>query len=776
MQEEADNALRVLAAPDREGPSEALAGSALAAFVPSDSELAKVRAPVVACPERGAKPALLFNDRWTKSTHVRLLTQQKSRHSLTSLVASRHKSRCRVVADLMEPDFTRVECHRRNFPKPHRQCSRCGMHSGELEQTIPCVGGRVVVNVCVRMLFMESEDEIKRTQSDRVRPQGSGVPVRMHDPTIHREASAFARMRARASGMHNLRSDVRATRAGVSEAPSPRVAVRSETAAVRVLLMASTLLQALTATARPTCLSWLRQYSRRNLRSDVLAGFTIAVIHMPQGLANATLAGLPLVYGLYSGIVPAIVYAMFGTSRQGAVGPQSILSLLIAASLAGANVASAAEYVVLAMVVAVWVGVLCTVMGLMRLGFLVSFISTPLLNGFASASAVITIVAMLKDMLRIEVRRSTSAFSSIFSTFSVVSTTGAHVPTLVLSLVFVAGMTALKFNSRTKRVPGALVALAVAVPVMASWLAVSGELSSLYASDSTTGVVTGAGIILVGRVPEDLPSPAFPSADVGRWLSMLTTGFFCAFVGFVESIAVAKMYALKHGYDINASKELVAIGAANIVGAMFGSFPVMCAFSRSAINDATGAKTQLAGLLSGFFVAALVTCIGPVLFFVPKCIVAATVAVAVSGLIDVSGARRLWRTDRRDLAVMFISFGATLEFGVQTGIVIAVVFSLGLFVALNTRPRIEVLGRVRGTVIYQEMGYHNVVHIPCRIARILKFMAPLFFANAGVLKDRLLEELVQVASAPQRKQWRALVVDFSNVSTVDSTAIQVRIA
>ena len=237
-----------------------------------------------------------------------------------------------------------------------------------------------------------------------------------------------------------------------------------------------------------------------------------------------------------------------------------------------------------------------------------------------------------------------------------------------------------------------------------------------------------------------------------------------------RSIAVAKLYALKNGYDVSAASELKAVGAANVFGGALSTLPVMAAFGRSAVNDDAGARSQISGLVSAFTVLLLLLFATPAISYLPSPVLGSVIVVSVAKLIDIVGVAALWRLDKRDFLSFAAAFAATLALGVLWGVIAAMSFSLLLFVAFTTQPHIEELGRLEGTVVYRHLGLVGVQRVPQ--VKILKLLAPLFYANCAVLRDRMLAELARRAQLPPRLQWHALVLCFAAVATIDSTSLQ----
>ena len=516
---------------------------------------------------------------------------------------------------------------------------------------------------------------------------------------------------------------------------------------------------------RPPIFRWLPHYDwAKRFSSDALAGATIGVLLVPQGLAYAVLAGVPPVYGVYTGL-PAVVYAIFGTSRHAAVGPMSVPALLMATAVAGLSPppATVAEYTANVMALTMMCGALLFVLGWLQAGFIVRFISAPVLSGFTSAAAILTMASVTGDLLGAPVPRSQQLQGAVVGIAGALPST--NLPSLAIGL----GALALLFGAprvrALKRVPAPLLAVGVATAGCAMVMAATGDTG---VSVGTNGAAaTRAGVALVGVIPAAFPAPALP--PMGAFVQLAPAAVSIAFVGFIESIAVAKLYSSRFGYDIAPSSELKALGLTNMAGAAVAqSFLVMGAFGRSAVNVDAGARSQLSGIVSALVVVALLAVAMPALYYLPRPVLAALIIAAVVKLIDARGAARLWRADRRDWLAMAAAFTLTLFVGVLPGIVLSMTFSLLLFIAVTTQPQVRELGRLTGSVIYRELGEPGVERVPA--IKLLRFAAPLFFANAAVLRERVQTELGRRRWLPPRLQWRALILDMAAVASVDSTA------
>ena len=484
----------------------------------------------------------------------------------------------------------------------------------------------------------------------------------------------------------------------------------------------------------------LQSYQRDDLRGDLSAGLTVGVMLIPQGMAYALIAGMPPIYGLYASLVPLVVYALFGTSRQLAVGPVAMVSLLVAAAigpLAGGDISA---YIGFTLLLSLMVGVLQLGLGLARFGFLVNFLSHPVLAGFTSAAALIIGLSQLKHLLGVPIERSHYVHEILITALQQIG--DVHGLTLGIGLASVLLLVALRRWLPT--IPGALAAVALST-------------ASVWAFD-----LAATGVNIVGAVPSGLPSPSMPPLDGNAAQALVPSALAIGLVGFMESIAVAKVYASRHQYKVDANKELVGLGLANIAGAFFSAYPTTGGFSRTAVNDQAGARTNLAAIFSAAIIALTLLFLTPLFYFLPKTVLAAIVMVAVFGLIDLDEAKHLWKTDRKDLGLMVLTFLATLSLGIEAGILVGVVVSLIVVIYETSTPHTAVMGRLPGTETYRNLK-RNPEALTDACIVIVRMDASLYFANVNAFR----ELITSVDTADDRLE--AMVIDMYPVNTLDST-------
>ena len=488
--------------------------------------------------------------------------------------------------------------------------------------------------------------------------------------------------------------------------------------------------------------SHLRNSTGQDRRRDLIAGLTVGVMLIPQGMAYALIAGLPPVHGLHAALVPLIAYALLGSSRQLAVGPVAMVSLLVAAGVAPLAEGDAARYLALSLALAALVGALQLAMGLMRLGFMVNLLSHPVLTGFTSAAAIIIGTSQLPNLMGVQIPRGENPLSVLAGAFGAV-------PDANLITVLV-GTGAIVVTLATRRLlPG--------VPAPMLVVALGTAATALLHLDRL-------GVQVVGTVPAGLPVLSVPLASRSDLWALAPIGAAIALVGFMESIAVAKTYASRHRYDVDANQELKALGVANLAGSLFQAFPVTGGFSRTAVNDQAGAHSQLASIVSAGVIAVTLIALTPLFYYLPKAVLAAIIVVAVASLVDVKGARQLWRVDRRDFGLMTATFAATLALGIEEGIVAGVLLSLVVLIDQISRPHTAVLGQDPATRQFRDARRGRSVSLPPSVV-VFRMDASLFYGNAEYFRERVKE------AVGERHGVTALVIDAYPINRIDSTGL-----
>ncbi len=491
-------------------------------------------------------------------------------------------------------------------------------------------------------------------------------------------------------------------------------------------------------------LTWLPAYNSGMFRGDLAAGLTVGVMLIPQAMAYALIAGMPPVYGLFAALVPLLIYGVLGTSRQLGVGPVAVISLLVAAGVADLAEPGSTEYVQLAILLAFMVGVIQLLMGLLRMGFLVNFLSHPVITGFTAATALIIAFSQLHHLLGVSVESSKHIHNVLFQLFE--KRAEIHPGTALFGFGAVAAIYAIKKWGR--RIPGALVVVVAGIVLVA---------------------VTGwdqQGIRVMGEVPSGLPLPLFPAFEMDAVYRLLPMAFAISLIGFMESIAVAKSIHARHrDYKLDPNQELVALGSANLGGSLFQAFPVTGGFSRSAVNDQAGAKSGMASIISAVLIGLTLLFLTPLFYYLPNAVLGAIIITAVLGLIDTKEIRFLWQTQKEDFAMMAITFLVTLLVGIEEGILTGVVASLGVVIFHSSKPHVARLGKLPGTRVYRNL-YRFEEAAEREDVLVIRYDAPLFYANADHFKETV--ESFMHGKLPGLK---LVVLDASGINSIDTTGI-----
>ena len=488
---------------------------------------------------------------------------------------------------------------------------------------------------------------------------------------------------------------------------------------------------------------WLPRYRRPDLGGDLTAGITVAAMLIPQGMAYAMLAGMPPQAGLYAATVPIALYAFFGTSRQLAVGPVAIVSLLTASALAPLADEGTGEYIALAAVLALMVAAVHFLLGITRMGWVVNLLSHPVLVGFTAAAALIIGASQVKHLLGVKLPSTEGFIETVTELGKALG--DVNWTTIALGAGTIAVLIGLKTWKKT--FPAALVAV-VATTIV-----------------SQVFDLADRGVSTIGEIPSDLPALAIPSVDSGALGSLVPAALVITLAGFMESIAIAKVFARKNRYEVDANQELIGLGAANVGAGLFGGFPVTGGFSRTAVNADAGARTPLASLISVAIMLVALVAITPFLTALPNATLGAIVVVAVYGLVDVKEARHIGKVKRGDLFPMGVAFVATLVLGIEAGIAIAIAASLVLIFMRLMRPHTAELGRIPGTTVYRNTGRFPEAETQPGIAA-LRLDTSLNFANVAFVKKRL------TSLTTSRPDATAIVLDFSGVNDIDASGEQ----
>jgi SulP family sulfate permease len=501
----------------------------------------------------------------------------------------------------------------------------------------------------------------------------------------------------------------------------------------------------------------LSHYKRADLPSDIVAGIVTAIMLIPQSMAYAQLAGLPPQIGLYTSVVPLIVYALLGTSGQLSVGPVAITSLLVFSGVGALAEPGSARYIALVLLLALMVGVIKFGLGLLRMGAILNFISHPVLSAFTTASALIIAAGQLKYLLGYKIGGEyfyqivAQAATGIGKTNSTTLTIGLL--SIVLLLFFRKGLRPIL--SKAGLAPLTVTLIVSAAPLVT---VIGGILAAwLGALDQS------AKVAIVGSIPGGLSPLSIPALSLADMEALLPTALTIVLVSVVESIAVAKSLASKRRSSIDPDQELIALGAANIAAALFSGYPVTGGFARSVVNYQAGAITGLASLVTASGIALILLFFTPLFYYLPQAVLAATVIVAVFGLVDFGEPRRIWQTNRSDALTWAATFLAVLLFGIETGIFAGVALSLILYLWRTSRPHVAIVGRMGESEVYRNVLRHQVQTWPHVVA--VRVDESLYFANTRYLEDTLLRIVAE------RPEVRHLLLIGSAINEIDSSAM-----
>lgn len=492
-------------------------------------------------------------------------------------------------------------------------------------------------------------------------------------------------------------------------------------------------------------LEWIKTYNKSFFKKDFIAGITLGVMLIPQGMAYAMIAGLPPVYGLYAALLPQIIYALMGTSRQLAVGPVAMDSLLVASALNTMAIIDADHYISLAIFLALFVGLIQIFLGLLKFGFLVNFLSKPVINGFTSAAAMIIGLSQLNHMLGIELPSSSFLHQIIQSLWE----KSQEIDPFTLLITLGSILLIFGFKKISSEIPAALIVVILATILTASlqW--------------------DNSGVKIVGFIPQGLPSIQLQSISIREIYQLFPMAITLALIAFLEAISVAKGIEQKENKDrVMPNQELIALGTANLIGSFFQSYPTTGGFSRTAVNHQTGAKTGIASLISALLVGLTLIFFTELFYHLPKAVLGAIILMAVINLIDLKYPLHLWKTHREEFFVLLFTFTVTLFLGIKEGILLGAFMSLSLMVYRSTQPHIAVLGRIKGTSIFR-----NVLRFPEQVetfqgVMIIRFDGQLFFANHNYFKKQINDRIEK-----QKDHIKYLVVDAGPINYVDATAL-----
>ena len=481
-----------------------------------------------------------------------------------------------------------------------------------------------------------------------------------------------------------------------------------------------------------------------DLRDDLRAGLTVGIMLVPQGMAYAVIAGLPPIYGLYAGLVPLLIYPLLATSRHLATGPVAIDMLIVAAGVGLLANPGSDRYVQLVLLLTAMVGVIQVVMGLGRIGALVSLLARPVITGFAAAAGIIIALSQLANLTGMPLERTPYVLALVADAAGRLDQ--IHLPTFLVGGASVAVLLTLK--RLPVRIPGPLVVVVLAT--LGAWLL----------------GLENAGVRTTGEVPSGLPAFSLPR---GTWVDLrdlLPTAVTLALVQFMSVSSLTKLFARRHRTSVNPNKELLAIGAANFAGSFFRALPVSGSFSRTSVNVDAGARTALANGAAAVVVAFTLLFFTPLFYHLPLAALGAIVVVSVLGLVDMTELRYLFRTKRADGLLALFTLSATLLVGIREGILLGVAGSAAAVLFRLSRPHVAELGHLPGTRYFRDLDRAPEA-LPMESVLLVRVDAAFSFFNADFIKRFILQK-----SDEGDREIRAVVVDGMSINDLDTTAVE----
>ena len=490
-------------------------------------------------------------------------------------------------------------------------------------------------------------------------------------------------------------------------------------------------------------------YRRADFGYDLVAGLVLGVVTVPQAVAYAFLAGLPAQAGLYACLAPMVIYAVLGSSRQLVVGPVAIAALMVAATVGEHAPAHSDAYLGITTVLCLQVGILLWLLRLLGMGGIVNLLSHPVITGFVNAAAILIIISQLPAFTGIAIDGGGNAMDRLIGLVSAIGNldsvaVGIGIASLA-ALWLVRRYAGLSMHDRDHPI---------------------GRTGPVLVAIAGTGAVAifGLNVDTVGFVPAGLPELALPPFDLALWLDLAPAAAMIALVTYIESFSIGTTLASKQRGRLDASQELVALGAANIGAAFTGAYPVAGSFSRSSVNAAAGARTSVSALVCAVVIVVTLLWLTPLFENLPHATLAAIIIASIAGIIDFSMLREHWRFFRADVLVHFLALGGVLLLGVQAGLLLGVGAAIVLFVHRSSRPHIAVVGRLGGSAHFRNVDRYATETFP-HVAAV-RVDENLYFANANQVEDRFL------AIVESHGEARHLVLVCSAINFIDTTGLE----
>jgi SulP family sulfate permease len=490
-------------------------------------------------------------------------------------------------------------------------------------------------------------------------------------------------------------------------------------------------------------LNWLPEYNTNMLRGDLAAGITAGVIFIPQGMAYAVIAGVPPIYGLYGAVVPLLIYPLLGTSKHLSVGTAALGMLIVSAGVGALNTSSVSEYVTLTLLLTFMTGLIQVLMGSFRLGFVFRFFSRPVISGFTTAAPIIIISSQLGALLGLDLPRTEFFPAHLMDVLQ--NITVIHWPTFVVGATGIICIGLLGYFK--PKFPGSVL------------FVVLGIAASYYFDFEQYGIA------LTGTIPEGLPAFQLPQLSISNVQALLPTAITLAMEQFMTISSLAKAFAKRHNYSIDANHELIAIGSSNFFGSFFQSVPVSGSFSRSAASEQAGMKTPLANVFTSLVIMVTLLFLTPIFYYLPEPILAAIIVVSVVRLIEIDEFIFLYKTKRSEGIVAVVTFLATILIGIQEGILFGVATSMVAVLYKISRPNVAELGLIPDTQNFQDID-RNPEAESIQGIMVLRVDASFSFVNAEYFRDFILKK-----AEDRNSEIHHVILDGSTINDLDITAI-----
>ena len=500
----------------------------------------------------------------------------------------------------------------------------------------------------------------------------------------------------------------------------------------------------------------LMSYSWDSFNRDAFAGLITAILLIPQGMAYALLAGLPIEVGIYSSLLPALIYAIFGTSKILSVGPVSIAAIMVASALSSPEIMALGTPTQNAILLALEGGLILCLMSTLKMGGLVNYISQPVLSGFTSGAAIIIVWSQLPSILGFRVGTCDSALSCLENSYSSFNSYEMMLGLMSLTIIALMGKPLVKILINSGMSNSIRIGISKSASIIS--IIIGTILVTLFSLDINHNVA------VVGSIPEGLPniSLSFINVSFTHLLALLPSAFFIALIAYVESVAIAKVIATAQNDKINPNQELIALGSANLASSISGGMPVAGGFSRTMVNYSAGAKSQVAMLVAVLIISMVVMTISHTLESIPKAILAAIIILAVLPLIEVKKLYTVWKEDRADGISQILTLIGVLALGIEEGIILGVIVTIFCYLRRAGRPHIAVVGRIKDTDHFRNVKRHRVE--TWKDLLLIRIDENITFANINYISDFIEKESL-------RLQPKHVVLIFSSVSYIDTTAI-----